>query len=196
MTRTRTLLALAACLTLPVLGAGQGLGGASAKEKQRRTRDEKKAKPAKTYTQDEVLSLPPVENPGAASDSGAATSTFQSSSGSAPGSAPRRSTRGTAASGDSEGNARARDEGRWRERANAARERIDKARRMVEFWEGLHLVPGYRYVDRSGQPVAGSVAELQGKTAAAKAELAAAEKALENLQDEARRASIPPGWLR
>jgi hypothetical protein len=33
-------------------------------------------------------------------------------------------------------------------------------------------------------------------TAQAKAELEAAERAIETLEDEARRAGVPPGWLR
>ncbi len=60
----------------------------------------------------------------------------------------------------------------------------------------LNLVPGMRYVDEKGQTVIGSVRELQGLTRRARAELAAAEKALEDLHDEARRAGVPPGWLR
>jgi hypothetical protein len=44
--------------------------------------------------------------------------------------------------------------------------------------------------------VIGSVGELQKLTADAKAELDAAQKALEDLEEEARRANVPPGWLR
>jgi hypothetical protein len=105
--------------------------------------------------------------------------------------------RGTGAAGISEDGARGRAEEDWRARARAAQERIDKARAMVAFWEKQTLVPGYELVNRETRAVvAGSVADLQAKTATAKAELAAAEKALENLQDDARRASVPPGWLR
>ena len=60
----------------------------------------------------------------------------------------------------------------------------------------MHLVPGYEYVDSSGRTVIRSIEELQGLTARAKAEREAAEKALEDLLEEARRANVPPGWLR
>jgi hypothetical protein len=60
----------------------------------------------------------------------------------------------------------------------------------------LNLVPGYVYQDDRGRTVIGSVEELQKLTAAAKAELDAAEKAKEDLFEEARRANVPPGWLR
>jgi len=60
----------------------------------------------------------------------------------------------------------------------------------------MNLVPGYEYQDGKGRTVIGSVEELQRMTAAAKAELDAAEKALADLRERARRAGVPPGWLR
>jgi hypothetical protein len=57
-------------------------------------------------------------------------------------------------------------------------------------------VPGYEYVDERGRAVIRSVEELQKLTATAKAELGAAEKALDDLLEEARRANVLPGWLR
>ena len=42
----------------------------------------------------------------------------------------------------------------------------------------------------------GSVQQLQGLTARAKAALEAEEQALEALLEEARRTNVPPGWLR
>ncbi len=53
-----------------------------------------------------------------------------------------------------------------------------------------------RYVDEKGATVIGSVRQLQGLTRRARAELAAAEKALEDLLEQARRAGAQPGWLR
>ena len=78
----------------------------------------------------------------------------------------------------------------------AARERVDKTRRAHETLAGMHLVPGYQYADSSGRTVIRSVEELQGLTARAKAEREAAEQALEDLLEQARRANVPPGWLR
>jgi hypothetical protein len=60
----------------------------------------------------------------------------------------------------------------------------------------MNLVPGYEYQDEKGRTVTRSVDELQRMTAAAKAELDAAEKALADLRERARRAGVPPGWLR
>ena len=77
-----------------------------------------------------------------------------------------------------------------------AHARVAKARQRVTYFEGLNLVPGYEYLDDTGRPVITSVEQLQGLTRRAKAELAAAEKALDDLSEEARHASVPPGWLR
>lgn len=190
MTSIRTLAALAVCLTLPALGAAQGLGAAAARERQRRAPGQKTAE-SKTYTEEDLKSLPPVEDPGASSGP---NDTSSMTPGTAPKSAPTGSSQTEGS--DREEVERTQAEARWRSRADAARARVDEARRQLEYFEGLNLVPGVRYVDEKGQTVIGSVRELQGLTRRARAELAAAEKALEDLQDEARRAGVPPGWLR
>ncbi len=179
MTSKRTLFALAACLALPVIAAGQGLGTAAAKEKQRRAEPDRKT--AKTYTEDDLKALAPVENPKDDGKSGAK----------ARGESAEADT-----SGDAEERARAQDEQRWRDRAAGARARVEKARSRVQYFESLNLVPGYYYADESGKPLYTSPEQLQALTRKAKAELAAAEKALEDLSEEARHASVPPGWLR
>ncbi len=197
MTLLRALIALAVCLTVPAFAAGQGLGAAAAKEKQRRGPGQKTGKPAKTYTEEDLKGLRPVENPGVSNSSGASsgTGTSTSTSEASKSDLPFPS-QNAEPSGASEEDARAQAEARWRARADGARARIEEARRKVEYFEGLNLVPGVEYVDEQGRPVIRSVQQLQGMTRSAKAELAAAEKALEDLQDEARRAGVPPGWLR
>jgi len=186
--RIRSLAALAACLALPILAAGQGLGGAAAKEKQRRAEPEKTSKPPKTYTEDDLKGLAPVENPGGSDSAGKSEAASKGTS--------RAASPDADASGDAEGRARAQDEQRWRARMADARARVEKARQRVTYFEGLNLVPGYEYLDDTGRPVITSVEQLQGLTRRAKAELAAAEKALDDLSEEARHASVPPGWLR
>jgi hypothetical protein len=74
--------------------------------------------------------------------------------------------------------------------------RIEDARKVYEYWNSHTLVRGEALVDDKGRTVIGSIEELQGKTAAAKRALAGAERALANLEEEARRAGVPPGWLR
>jgi hypothetical protein len=57
-------------------------------------------------------------------------------------------------------------------------------------------VPGYEYVDDKGGPVVRTIEELRSPTAAAKARCDAAQAARDQLLEEARRARVPPGWLR
>jgi hypothetical protein len=190
VTSLRALAVWSSCLALPALAAGQGLGGAAAKEKQRRAEPAKTSKPAKTYTEDDLQSLPPVENPGT-EGSGAGAKTGAASRSKAPEASPEGG-----ASNDAEERARAESEKRWRSRVAAAEARVEKARQNAQYLESLVLVPGYEYVDEHGRVAISSVEQLQRMTRTAKAELAAAEKALDDLKEEARRASVPPGWLR
>ena len=97
-----------------------------------------------------------------------------------------------ASEGDPEGDRRQADEATWRGRMASARAKVETARKKHETFSQMWLVPdGSYYVDKKTGERINSAEELQGRTAAAKAELDAAEKALENLELEARRASIP-----
>jgi hypothetical protein len=78
----------------------------------------------------------------------------------------------------------------------AARARVAAARKEHESWNSFHLVPGEMLVDTQGRPLVRTVEQLQAKVAAARRALEAAERALENLEEAARRAGVPPGWLR
>ena len=182
--------AAVAGLALPPLAAAQGLGEAATKEKQRRS-DGSAAK-AKTYTQDDLATLPPVANE---SSTAASKPAPLPASGTVPERPPGLAA-DAPASADAEADQRARDEDAWRARVAEARQRVDAARRKHATLANMNLVPGYEYVDASGRTMIGSVAELQGLTASAKAELDAAEQALADLLEQARRANVPPGWLR
>lgn len=164
---------------LPGLAGAQGLGDVAKKEKQRR--ESGPAPKAKTYTQEDVAGLPPVANE---------PSEGEPATPPAPLAAP------APAAADAEADSRARDEERWRSRVAGQRQRVEDARQKHATLASLNLVPGYEYVDGSGRTVIGSVEQLQRLTARAKASLEAEEQALEALLEEARRANVPPGWLR
>jgi hypothetical protein len=191
--------AIALLLAVPLVAAAQGLGDVSKKEKARR--EQGNTPKAKTYTQEDLGTLPPVANE-AAPGSGESTP-LPAASAPAPGG--EEGTPPPAAGGapifqeespsDSEGSGRG-NERLWRDRVTQARARVDRARQNHQRLAGLNLVPGYEYQDERGRTVIGSVEQLQRMTAAAKAELDAAEKALADLLEEARRANVPPGWLR
>jgi hypothetical protein len=97
---------------------------------------------------------------------------------------------------EKESRERKRSEAEWRSRASNARARIAEARKEVQFFEELALPPNGRYVDVNGNTVIESVEHLQRLMREAKEELTAAELDWKQIQDEARRTGIPPGWLR
>jgi hypothetical protein len=91
---------------------------------------------------------------------------------------------------------REKDEATWRKRMANAEARVQKARAHHDRVKGLTLTPGDYLVDERGRVVVRSVEHLQQIVADAKGELEAAEKALEDLTESARREGVPPGWLR
>jgi hypothetical protein len=193
MAPTRALtLAVLAAFSLPVLAVAQGLGDAAKKEKKRR--ETHASPPAKTYTQEDLSSLPPAVNEGAseAEDKAVSGGPPPKGAGSTPGTVrlPPPETR------RDEGAARANEERVWRARVARARAQVEEAQKVYDKLAGMNLVPGYEYVDDKGRPVVRSIEELQSLTAAAKKRLDAAQAALDQLLEQARRAGVPPGWLR
>ena len=91
---------------------------------------------------------------------------------------------------------RAQQEMEWRRQSSEARERIKEARRRYELLSKLHLSTGAYYVDENNKPIVTSVEQLQGMVAQSKAELDSATEARRKLREDARRANIPPGWVR
>ncbi len=167
-------------VAVPAAAFAQGLGDASKKEKQRKA---KSATTAKTYTEEGLQDLDPVANEEDAkrpAESPAAVSRRSST--------PRRRS--------GERSSRLEEEEKWRARVREAQARVAEERAVYEHWARQSLVPGYELVDEDSRIVAGTVEELQAITARAKARLEAAEKALEDLRERARREGVPPGWLR
>jgi hypothetical protein len=82
-----------------------------------------------------------------------------------------------------------RGEGYWRERTAAARDRL------VATYEGClaHASAPYRYVMGEGRTL--QIIDASA-FADAKAAFLSAQSSLRFLRDEARRASVPPGWVR
>ncbi len=91
---------------------------------------------------------------------------------------------------------RQKEEALWRSRFSEARARLNAAQERYDTLKDLHLAPGEYYADENGQPLIRSLAELRRMTEQAETELNAAKKSLDDFREEARRAGIPPGWLR
>ncbi len=84
----------------------------------------------------------------------------------------------------------------WRAQAKEAREEVEHWQARVDYWSNLSLAPGQYFVDDDGTKLVGSPETLQKIVGRAKAHLAEAKQAFEDLETEARRKSVPPGWLR
>jgi hypothetical protein len=193
MAPTRALaVAVLAAFGLPALAAAQGLGDAANKEKKRRSSHT--SPPAKTYTQDDLASLPPAANEEASEETDKTVSSEPTPKGAEGASGTVRLP--PAETRPDEGAARASEERVWRARVERARAQVEEAQKVYEKLAGMNLVPGYEYVDDKGRTVVRTIEELQSLTAAAKKRLDAAQAALDQLLEQARRAGVPPGWLR
>ena len=191
----RILCPLLICLALPLASAAQSLGSVAKKERERRDKNKKEGVAAREITEEEVFGDEDEETAPAE----------ESAEETEPGGSPLgeeavipgvKSTAPDDVDPDREGRERKRNEAEWRSKATAARARIEEARERVRFFEELFLGPNERYVDANGNTVIDSVEELQRLTKEAKQELAGAEGDWKRMQEDARRAGIPPGWMR
>jgi hypothetical protein len=97
---------------------------------------------------------------------------------------------------DRERKQREQGEKRWRERLAHAQERLEEAQRRYDSLKDLTLPPGGYAVDHQGRVTIDSPQTLQHMVAQARRDLEAAQKALDDLLEEARQEGVPPGWLR
>jgi hypothetical protein len=161
---------------LPAVCAAESLGDAAKREEDRRAKNKEQGVEAKTFTSDDVKTATPTP--------------VGSSAKSAPqNDAPRNR---SDSSEETAGQERA-----WRQKYADAQARIDKAQKAVDFankvWDGYGS--GDYYVNKHGG-ISSRTEVVERMKAAAKTELETAQKAMESLEEEARRAGVPPGWLR
>ena len=181
--------------------SAESLGSAARRERERRQKNEETGvKPVRTITHDEVRTKEEAPVPmagasgsgtrrardGATSGEGASRSDSSTNGDDPPvvqlPPVPAESSSPSSASSSH----RAQDEQRWRARARGARERLEAARKR------LQRIPPIIYSNSNGQPSAAA----NSSYADAQREVKAAEKALADLEEEARRAGALPGWLR
>ena len=165
-------------LLVPVLAVGQSLADVARREKERRE-DNRKRGEKPTLVIGEIGHTEEGEEPTPVL--GAAAFQEQQAE-------PERRT--------SNETDRAQQEMEWRRRSSEARERIKEALRHHQLLSKLHLTTGAYYVDENNEAVITSVEQLQTMVADAKAELDAATEARRKLREDARRANVPPGWVR
>jgi hypothetical protein len=191
MTRSTVAAVAAAFLLLPAVSFSQSLGSAAQKEKDRHKKNQEAGVKAKTVTDDDLVANRPADAPApsSSSPSSSSSSTPADRSGTVTGVVPP-------SNDDAEAGRRLVLETQWRTRMAVARTRLEKAKKTHDTFTKMSLVPGEEYVDERGRAVATSAEQLQRLTAQAKAEMDAAQKNLDDLEERARRENVPPGWLR
>ncbi|MGH9321556.1 MAG: hypothetical protein ACRD3V_16920 [Vicinamibacteria bacterium] len=191
-------------LWFPFSSEGQSLGSVAKKERDRRDKNKKEGVSAREFTEEEVFGK---EEEKEAEEGEVPAGEDEESAEGGEGAEVQDEGSSTALEGvdvridenersERESRNRKRSEAEWRARASAARSRVASARERVQMLEGLFLPQGGRYVDVNGNTVIESLEHLQSLVQEAKEELTEAERSLVELQDEARRAGIPPGWIR
>jgi hypothetical protein len=177
-------------------GYAQSLGDAAAREKAKR---QKKGPPsAPVMTDEDLKATRPPGQSGKTGDS--ASSTPSSSTSGEGGSREGGSRRNEGREGES--SSTGGNEAMWRERAQSQRNAIaaaekaiqdnqDKLNRLMMDREPIALGDPNRL-----QTIERMKAETQRALEQAQLQRAEAQKALQDLEEEARRNNVPPGWLR
>lgn len=172
-------------LVAPGAVSAQSLGEVARKEEARR---QKLVEPAKVYTNDnlgpEAGSPAPLPAPGL-------TATPPSPSG------------GQAKPGEgaqAEADDPKKDEAYWRGRMSEARSGLERSRTFAEALQSRINVLSTDFVNRDDPAQRNTIANDRQKALAelerVKQEIAQYEKAIQDIEDEARKAGVPPGWLR
>ncbi len=168
---------------VPGAATGQSLADVARTEQARRQEQPKKSK---VYTNDSMKSdiTPSVPVPDGATTDAAAAAVV---------------TPAPAAAGAPAGGER-RDQAYWKGRMTAAREQLERSKTFSEALQTRVNALSADFVNRDdpaqqaqiGQNRAKAVAELDR----VQREIAAHTKAIAAIEDEARKAGVPPGWLR
>ena len=198
------LLSVAALVFIGVanVAAAQSLGDVAKKEEQRRKTVKSSGK---VYTNDELKRDPTPSVPASASTG--TTSTPSASSTPAPAPNDNKADKDNKGdkgdkgdSADKDGSADKNDEKTWRKRIADARESLQRSQAFADALQSQLNALSTDFVNRDDpiqrQQIAnkrdGVVAELDR----VKKEVAAQTKAISDIQEEARRANVPAGWVR
>jgi hypothetical protein len=198
--RRRFLTAFLLTLLVPP-GYSQSLGEAAAREKARRSKQGPSS--ARVITDEDLKASRPPGQAGQQADSGSATSSTTTSSTTREGSTSGegRSSRPSVREGESASSSGG-DATVWRERAQAQRGAIAAAeKRIQDSQDRLARLMADREPVALGDPnrlqtIERMKAETRQALERAQLDLADAQKGLQDLEDEARRNNVPPGWLR
>jgi hypothetical protein len=102
--------------------------------------------------------------------------------------------------GEDEAQRRTADEQQWRARIAAARDQVERSRTFAEALQSrINALNGeFSARDDPAQRavIGGHLNKALAELERVRAEIEAQQKGVEDLEEEARRAGVPPGWLR
>jgi hypothetical protein len=178
--------------------AGQSLGELARQEEARRKAIKT---PAKIYTNESIRtqSPPPRPAPPASETPAAAAAPAMPAAAPATPSTGRPAT-AAAAQAQAAPPAEVKDEAYWRKRMQATRDQLGRAQIFAEALQSRINALSTDFVNRDDPAQRAVIANDRQKALAelerVKQEIALSTKAIAELQQEARRANVPPGWLR
>jgi hypothetical protein len=178
--------------TLATPSAAQSLGDVARKEQARR----KSAPSGKVYTNDNLPNVPPGP---AAQPSTPASQQSASGQPAAPSTA-KPDEKADAKAGDARKDEVKKDEGYWRERMSKEREALSRAESFAEALQSRINALSTDFVNRDDPAQRNVIAADRQKALAeldrVKKEIADHKKAIDGIQEEARRGGVPAGWVR
>jgi hypothetical protein len=177
--------------------SGQSLAGLASQEEARRKAIDN---PARVYTNADLTGANPLAAPRPAPAPPAVAGSEDKESQTAKSAAPAPGAPQAAAADEDQQEAVVRDEAWWRARMVKLQQDIDRTKTYVDALQSRINALTTDFVNRD-DPYQRAVIESDRLKAMAeferlKGELEQQNKAVTDLQEEARRAAVPPGWLR
>jgi hypothetical protein len=185
-------------LTVAATGvaAGQSLGELAKREEERRKAIKT---PAKVYTNDSIRNGQVPAKPAPSSGAGGPASAPASAAGAEPPPAAAAAAAAKAAVPPVEA-AEVKDEAYWRKRIQSARDQLSRSQTFADALQTRINVLSADFVARDDPAQRAVIATDRQKALAelerVKQEIGQYTKAIADIQEQARRANVPPGWLR
>jgi hypothetical protein len=184
-------------MLVPAIAGAQSLAEvAKAEEARRKTVD----KPGKVYTNGDLRSDITIATPSPTTPAPAAPATGAATAPGAPPAAGSPAASGAAPAKSPAGASGQRDEAYWKGRITEARDAVNRSRMFLEALQSRINALTTEVINRDDPYQQSSLEEERRKNLAeldrVKKEIDDQTKAIAAIEDEARRAGVPPGWIR
>jgi hypothetical protein len=187
---------LAVCLACDAAAVAQGLGDVAKREAERR---KAVGTPGKVYTNDNLRpDAPPTSAPATTPQGVTPTAAPAAQAPAAAAGAQTSSSQPTGTAASSEPGPTTEDA--WRKRVTTARDALSRAQVFAEALQSRINALNTDFVNRDDPAQRNAIAAERQKALAeldrVKQEIVDHQKAISTIQDEARRAGVPAGWVR